>query len=68
VTLRIAHITTSDSSLAYLLKNQLAHFRRAGYEVAGISANDGYGHVLPPLGVEFHPIPATRKLSPLAAR
>ncbi len=57
---RIAHIATSDAALSQLLLNQLAHFRRAGYEVAGISARGPHAADLDEAGVEFFEIPVKR--------
>jgi glycosyltransferase involved in cell wall biosynthesis/ribosomal protein S18 acetylase RimI-like enzyme len=36
--LRVAHLTTTDLTLRYLLLGQLRHLRDEGYEVTGISA------------------------------
>jgi glycosyltransferase involved in cell wall biosynthesis len=63
---RVAHIATSDLSLNYLLKNQLAHFREAGYEVTGISARGEHATALAAAGVEFIEVPMSRSMSPLA--
>ena len=37
-TIKVAHITTIDMSLRYLLLNQLRSLQQAGYEVTGISS------------------------------
>ena len=36
---RVAHVTTVDLSLRYLLLNQLERIRDEGYDVVGISAD-----------------------------
>ena len=65
MSLRVAHIATSDASLAYLLLNQLAHFRAAGYEVVGIAARGAHCDALARAGVKFIEIPVTRTFGPL---
>jgi glycosyltransferase involved in cell wall biosynthesis len=62
---RIAHIAASDATLSQLLLNQLAHFREAGYEVAGISARGPSAEDLDAAGVEFFEIPVKRTFGPL---
>ena len=62
---RIAHIAASDASLSLLLKNQLAHFRAAGYEVAGISARGEHAADLDAAGIEFFEIPVKRTFDPI---
>lgn len=63
--IRVAHIATSDASLAYLLLNQLTHFRSAGYDVVGIAARGPYCDALEAAGVKFIEIPLTRRFGPL---
>ncbi len=62
---RIAHIAASDATLSQLLLNQLAHFREAGYEVAGISARGPHAADLDAAGVAFFEIPVKRTFGPL---
>lgn len=62
---RIAHIAASDAALALLLGNQLEHFRKAGYEVAGIAARSAHAAELDAAGVEFFELPVKRTLDPL---
>ena len=62
---RIAHIAASDATLSQLLLNQLAHFREAGYDVAGISARGEHAEDLDRAGVEFFEIPVKRTFGPL---
>jgi len=63
--LRVAHIAASDASLSQLLLNQLAHFRDAGYDVAGISARGEHVGDLDAAGVKFFEIPVKRTFGPL---
>ncbi len=65
IVLRVAHIAASDASLSQLLLNQLAHFREAGYDVAGISARGAHVKDLDAAGVEFFEIPVKRTFGPL---
>jgi glycosyltransferase involved in cell wall biosynthesis len=68
---RIAHITTADISLRYLLLNQLQSLREAGYEVTGISSPHAElsASAIPALeavGIRHLGVPMTRNVSPLA--
>lgn len=62
--MRIAHLTTVDSSLRYLLEAQLIGALDAGHEVVGISApGDDVAH-LESIGVRHVPLPgSTRSFS-----
>ncbi len=65
--LRLAHITTVDLSLRFLLRDQLHAFRAAGFEVVGISAPGPWVTELRQEGVEHVPVPALeRRWNPLA--
>ena len=63
--MRIAHIAAVDSTLAYLLLNQLTHLREAGYEVAGIAARGEHAAEIRAAGVELFEIPLKRTFDPL---
>jgi glycosyltransferase involved in cell wall biosynthesis len=63
---KIAHITTVDISLRYLLLNQLQSIRSAGYEVIGISAPGPNVAALVSAGIQHIPVPLTRNLTPMA--
>jgi glycosyltransferase involved in cell wall biosynthesis len=66
MTVRVAHIAASDQTLSQLLLNQLAHFRDAGFEVAGISARGPHTRDLEDAQIEFFEIPVTRRFGPLS--
>jgi len=59
-TIKVAHITTTDLTLRFLLLNQLQAAQRAGYAVAGISAAGPWVEDLERRGIAHHPI---RRLS-----
>ncbi|MCL4872099.1 MAG: glycosyltransferase family 4 protein [Anaerolineae bacterium] len=63
--LKVAHITTIDLSLRFLLLNQLQSLRAAGYEVMGISCAGPDVPVLEASGIRHIPVPMTRRFSPL---
>lgn len=63
---KIAHITTIDLSLRYLLFNQLRSIQAAGYAVTGISTPGPDVPVLTTAGIPHISVPMTRTLSPLA--
>jgi glycosyltransferase involved in cell wall biosynthesis len=66
MTLRVAHITTVDQSLRYLLLNQMRSIAQAGYEVTGISAPGSDVPVIESMGIRHIAVPLTRRLTPLA--
>lgn len=65
--MRLAHITTVDLSLRFLLRNQLQAFRGAGFEVLGVSAPGPWISELRQDGVEHVAVPSLeRRWAPLA--
>src|SRR5690606_13173015 len=63
---KVAHVTTIDQSLQYLLLNQLRSLQRAGYAVIGISSPGPASAVLAQHGIHHVPVPITRNFTPLA--
>jgi glycosyltransferase involved in cell wall biosynthesis len=66
VNLKVAHVTTIDGSLRYLLLNQLRSIQQAGYEVVGISS---FGPEVPSIesaGIRHISVSMTRSLTPLS--
>jgi glycosyltransferase involved in cell wall biosynthesis/ribosomal protein S18 acetylase RimI-like enzyme len=65
--LRVAHLTTTDLTLRYLLLGQLRRLAAEGYEVTGISAPGPNGAALEAEGIRFVPWRnATRAWNPVA--
>jgi glycosyltransferase involved in cell wall biosynthesis len=64
--IKVAHVSTVDSSLRYLLLRQLHSFQRAGYEVVGISAPGPDVPALEAAGVRHIAVPMTRNFTPHA--
>ena len=64
--IKIAHITTVDISLHYLLLNQLLSIRQAGYQVVGISSPGPEIPVIEAAGIRHIPVSMTRNFTPLA--
>jgi glycosyltransferase involved in cell wall biosynthesis len=62
---RVAHITTVDSSLHYLLLNQLRSLQAAGYDVVGISSAGPDVAVLEAAGIRHIPVTISRNISPV---
>jgi len=58
--LRVAHVTTIDVSLRYLLLNQLRAIAQAGYDVVGISSPGPEVMVLRLQGIDHISVPMTR--------
>ncbi len=63
---RVAHITTVDLSLRYLLLNQLRRIRDEGYEVTAISAPGPDVAFVEAHGIPHLPVPMTRRFTPVA--
>jgi glycosyltransferase involved in cell wall biosynthesis/ribosomal protein S18 acetylase RimI-like enzyme len=65
--LRVAHLTTTDLTLRYLLLGQLRRLREEGYQVTGISAPGPHAAELEAAGIRFLPWRnATRSWDPRA--
>lgn len=62
---RIAHITTIDLSLRYLLLDLLVRLRDSGYDVTGISSPGPDVSTLEARGIRHLAVAMTRKISPL---
>jgi glycosyltransferase involved in cell wall biosynthesis len=63
---KVAHVTTVDSSLRYLLLNQLERIRAEGYDVVGVSATGPDVEAIEARGIAHFAIPMTRRFTPLA--
>jgi glycosyltransferase involved in cell wall biosynthesis len=63
---RVAHVTTVDLSLRYLLLNQLQRIRDEGYEVFAISADGPDVPVVEAAGIPHFAVPMTRRMTPIA--
>jgi glycosyltransferase involved in cell wall biosynthesis len=63
---RVAHVTTVDLSLRYLLLNQLQRIQEEGYEVFGISADGPDVAVVEATGIPHFAVPMTRRMTPIA--
>jgi glycosyltransferase involved in cell wall biosynthesis len=66
IPVKVAHITTVDISLRYLLLNQLLNIQQAGYRVVGISAPGPEVSVLETAGIRHISVPMTRKINPFS--
>jgi glycosyltransferase involved in cell wall biosynthesis len=64
--IKVAHITTIDMALRYLLLNQLRSIQQAGYEVAGISSLGSNVAAIEAAGIRHIPVKMTRSMSPHA--
>ncbi len=63
---RVAHVTTVDLSLRYLLLNQLERIRDEGYDVVGISADGPDVAEVEAHGIPHFSVPMTRRFTPFA--
>jgi glycosyltransferase involved in cell wall biosynthesis len=63
---KVAHITTVDIALRYLLLNQLREIQEQGYEVVGISSAGEDVPTVQAAGIRHIPVPMTRNFTPLA--
>lgn len=63
---RVAHISTVDMSLRYMLLNQMLYLRQAGYDVSGICAPGPETAAVEQAGIRYFPAAMTRNFTPLA--
>lgn len=63
---RIAHVSTSDLAIRFLLRNQLRGFRRAGYDVYGVSAPGPFEAELRHESFAYDCLPMARRICPPA--
>ncbi len=63
---RVAHVTTVDLSLRYLLLNQLQRIQEEGYDVYGISAAGPDVAAVEASGIPHFAVPMTRRFTPMA--
>ena len=63
---RVAHVTTVDLSLRYLLLNQMKRIQEAGYEVCGISTAGPDVPMLEAAGIPHFAVPMSRRITPVA--
>lgn len=64
--MKIAHITTIDLALRYLLLNQLVSLQQAGLEVVGISNPGPDVPAIEAAGIRHIAVPMTRNFTPVA--
>jgi len=65
--IKIAHVTATDYSFTYLLRNQLAANRAAGYRVVAVSHLRAESDLeLASIGVRHCNVPITRRITPFA--
>lgn len=62
---KVAHVTTSDISLRYLLLDQMQYLADAGYDVHGISATGGDVAAIEAAGFSHSAVSFTRRMTPL---
>ncbi len=63
---KIAHVTTVDTSLRYLLLHQMHSFKQAGFEVLGISTPGPDVRAIEEVGIRHIPVTMTRNVTPTA--
>lgn len=64
MTIRVAHVTSIDTSLHILLLNQLKSLQNAGYEVIGISTPGPDVPILEANGIKHIAVPIARSIEP----
>lgn len=64
--IKVAHVTTVDLSLRYLLLNQLRYLQEQGYEVVGVSSAGQDAAYVEGAGIRHCAVPMTRNFTPLA--
>lgn len=66
MSLRVAHITTVDMSLRYLLLDQMHSIQQVGYEVIGVSSPGPDVPIIEAGGIRHIAIPMTRSFTPIS--
>jgi glycosyltransferase involved in cell wall biosynthesis len=61
----IAHIASADSSIRYLLLDQLKYLRDRGHEVHAIASPGPHSAAVERAGIRFHPVDLSRRITPL---
>jgi glycosyltransferase involved in cell wall biosynthesis len=61
---RVAHVTTIDMSVRFLLLDQLQYLQTCGYEVHAICASGPWTDEIRSLGVPVHPVEFSRGVEP----
>lgn len=64
--LRVAHVTTIDYGLRFMLLNQLDRLRLEGLEIVGVSSPGADIDELTRRGIRHFPVPMTRRITPVA--
>lgn len=64
--IKVAHISTVDMSLRYMLLNQMLYLRQCGYDVSGICAPGPETAAVEAAGIRYFPAAMTRSFTPLA--
>lgn len=65
--IKIAHVTTIDATLRFLLLNQLKAVQREGFIVAGVSSPGPWARELEEMGIRHYPVPSlNRRRNPLS--
>jgi len=64
--IKVAHVTTVDLSLRFLLLNQLESLQEAGYSITGVSAAGPHTSALEERGIGHIPVKMTRSITPIA--
>ncbi len=64
--IKVAHVTTVDLSLRFLLLNQLESLRAAGYSINALSSDGPHLQALTERGIRHLAVPMTRSISPIA--
>jgi glycosyltransferase involved in cell wall biosynthesis len=62
---KLIHVSTSDTSIAVLLLNQLHNFRRAGYEVAAVCSPGPLVERVQQAGIAVHCVKMIRAFTPM---
>lgn len=63
--MRVVHVTTSDSSLRYLLFDQIRFLQDHGHDVSAISGRGPYVEWLRDAGIPVVTVPLTRRITPV---
>jgi glycosyltransferase involved in cell wall biosynthesis len=63
---RIIYVTTVDSTVRFLLLDQMRHLQQTGYQVSAVCAPGPWTEEISAAGIAVNPVDLRRRISPLA--
>ena len=64
--MKLCHVATLDLSIRFLVQNLLLYNKERGWDVHAVASPGQYGAAIERSGITFHPVPTTRRLTPIS--